>query len=104
MAIRVYDCSTFLGRLVVQVCKCILNICFHNYLNSLYIADILDSQPFMLDPGHGKVVAPVARLRNVNEFAKPCAVLVSVDEFESLLTRYVLLNSVYVRRTVILSC
>ncbi|KAI5648110.1 hypothetical protein M9H77_34115 [Catharanthus roseus] len=39
------------------------------------------------NPGHGKVVAPVARLRNVNEFAKPCAVLVSVDEFESLLTR-----------------
>lgn len=39
------------------------------------------------NPGRDKVVAPVVRYKNVNEFSKPSAVLVSLDEFLELVGR-----------------
>lgn len=39
------------------------------------------------NPGHEKVVAPVVRFKNMNELVEPSAILVSVDEMESLLIR-----------------
>ncbi|KAL6537670.1 hypothetical protein OROHE_012297 [Orobanche hederae] len=39
------------------------------------------------NPGHGNVVAPIARFKNAKELMAPAAILVSPDEFESLLSR-----------------
>ncbi|KAG6777347.1 hypothetical protein POTOM_017168 [Populus tomentosa] len=39
------------------------------------------------NPGRDKVVAPVVRYKNVNEFSKPSAVLASLDEFLELVGR-----------------
>ncbi|KAK6154117.1 hypothetical protein DH2020_013756 [Rehmannia glutinosa] len=40
------------------------------------------------NPGRGNVVAPIVRFKNANEFVGPAAILVSLDEFESLLSRH----------------
>lgn len=40
------------------------------------------------DPGRDKVVAPIVRFENVDIIAEPSAVLVSLDEFPTLFTRY----------------
>lgn len=40
------------------------------------------------DPGRDKVVAPIVRFENVDRIAEPSAVLVSLDEFPTLFTRY----------------
>lgn len=45
-----------------------------------------------LDPGRGKVVAPIVRFKNAKELIGSAAVLVSVDEFESLLLRHVIIS------------
>ncbi|CAA0814554.1 Nicastrin [Striga hermonthica] len=39
------------------------------------------------NPGRGNVVAPVVRFKNAKELTEPASVLVSPDEFESLLSR-----------------
>ncbi|KAK6127422.1 hypothetical protein DH2020_038843 [Rehmannia glutinosa] len=39
------------------------------------------------NPGRGNVVAPIVRFKNANELVGPAAILVSLDEFESLLSR-----------------
>lgn len=39
------------------------------------------------NPGRDKVVAPIVSFKNANQLSKSSAVLVSLDEFESLLTR-----------------
>ncbi|PIN06941.1 Transmembrane glycoprotein nicastrin [Handroanthus impetiginosus] len=39
------------------------------------------------NPGRGKVVAPIVRFENAKELVGSAAILVSVDEFESLLSR-----------------
>ncbi|KAL3525034.1 hypothetical protein ACH5RR_013406 [Cinchona calisaya] len=39
------------------------------------------------NPGHAKVAAPVVKFKNVNHLVESSAILVSVDEFESLCTR-----------------
>ena len=41
-----------------------------------------------LDPGRDKVVAPILRFENVDKIAEPSAILVSLDEFPTLFTRY----------------
>lgn len=42
----------------------------------------------LLDPGRDKVVAPIVRFGNVDKIAEPSAVLVSVEDFPTLFTRY----------------
>ncbi|XP_028800506.1 nicastrin [Neltuma alba] len=39
------------------------------------------------NPGRDKVVAPIVTFKNANQLSKSSAILVSLDEFESLLTR-----------------
>ena len=41
-----------------------------------------------LDPGRDKVVAPIVKFENVDKIAVPSAILVSLDEFPTLFTRY----------------
>jgi len=42
----------------------------------------------LLDPGRDKVVAPIVRFGNVDKIAEPSAILVSVEDFPTLFTRY----------------
>ncbi|KAL7094348.1 hypothetical protein ACP275_11G097700 [Erythranthe tilingii] len=39
------------------------------------------------NPGRGNVVAPIVRFKNAKELTGPATILVSIDEFESLLSR-----------------
>ncbi|CDP01654.1 unnamed protein product [Coffea canephora] len=47
------------------------------------------------NPGHGKVAAPVVKFKNVNQLVEPSAILVSLDELDSLLARHVFDDSIY---------
>ncbi|KAL0430470.1 UNVERIFIED_CONTAM: Nicastrin [Sesamum radiatum] len=44
------------------------------------------------NPGREKVVAPIVRFQNAKEFVGSAAILVSIDDFESLLSRHVFLQ------------
>jgi hypothetical protein len=42
----------------------------------------------LLDPGRDKVVAPIVRFENVDDISELSTILVSLDEFPTLFTRY----------------
>lgn len=87
MDILVYDYSTFTERLVVQVNN--HNARLPSIVNKMSVSLITEHLYCVLDPGNGKVVAPIIRFDSAKNIVQPSALLVSSDEYDSLLMRFV---------------
>lgn len=87
-----YDYSTFLGRLVVQVGTQIRSSrnqfpSFPRMCDSIFLL-LKHLSVVFIDPGREKILAPIVRYKNANNLVQLSAVLVSLDEFDNLFLRY----------------
>ena len=82
--------STLQGKLVAQVGTSVKSLMIN--VSNIVFNSFANRMLHFLDPGREKVVAPIVRFKSSKELTESAAILVSVDEFESVLSRHVIVS------------